>query len=388
MTPVSPRQRGLRVLAALVLSVVVLAIGAPSAHADALTPSEDPARVAPETALPAAEPALKPGLVPTLGALVPGFILHGSGTYLARDPRTAKRLAIAGGAGLGAFLLGGVVLATTGTSRRLAGVFVPIVFSGAAVFFTSWLADLYGASTGGRAATAASFTPWTEWELGYRYVYDPQFAYRSFGVLRGDLRYRGLRVSPMAMVALDDDNQRLGLDLAYRLRGRRPDERSLDGSFLDVTGGLLFHRYGSEHFSVWTPSLALEGRLDLFHVGRSLRGAFVEGQLGAGLEQYRFDGFGQAHDDAFGLLLARFGFGLYFGSGATRTGELSVYYDHRHDDFAAGLGVRGIAAGIAGHVGTQGLYFFDRHWGASALLEVGAAVVTGLSVRYRVGGEP
>ena len=329
---------------------------------------------------------MRPGVLPTLAAIVPGGLLHGAGTYVAGDKRTAKRLVIAGSAGFAALLLAGGMLELTGTSRRLVGVFVPLAFVGSAVFFTSWLADLYGAATGGREATAASFTPWAEWEAGYRYVYDPQFAYRSFAALRSDLRHGALRVSPTAMIALDDDNQRLGLDLAYRLRGRRPGEHSLDGSFLDVTSGLLLHRYGAEGFAVWTPTFALEGRLDLAHVGKSLRGAFVDGQLGAGLELYAFEGRGQARENAFGLLLARFGFGVYFGSGATRTGELSVYYDHRHDDFAAGLGVRGIASGVVGHIGGAGHYYFDRHWGASALLEVGSAVVSGVSVRYRAGG--
>jgi hypothetical protein len=328
--------------------------------------------------------AVQPGVLPTLAAVVPGVLVHGAGSYVARDRRTAKRLLLAGAAGLGVFLASGVVIAATGTSRRLIGAFAPILFVGTGLFFTSWLADIYAASTGGREASGASFAPRMEWELGYRYVYDPQFSYRNFAFTRGDLRHESFRVSPSAWVALDDNNQRLALELARRLRGRRANVESRDQSYFDVTTALLYHRYGSERFAVWTPTLALEGRLDLAHVGHSLRGAFVEGQLGAGLELYNFDAPGaQLRDDAFGLLLARFAFGIYLGSGSRRAGELSVYYDHRHDDFAAGLGVAGIGSGVLGHLGGNGSYYFDRHWGVSALLEVGAAVVTGISARYR-----
>jgi hypothetical protein len=315
---------------------------------------------------------------------VPGVLLRGSGTYLAKDKRAARRLLLSAAAGLGLFLAGGGVLAATGTSRRLVSAFTPVVFLGSALFFSSWLADIYGASTGGRDALGQTFSPRIETELGYRYVYDPQFAYRSFAFVHADLRYRAFRASPSAWLALDDDNQRWTLDLARRLYGRRAGERSEDGSYADLTHGLIYHRYGTERFAVWTPTLALEGRLDLRHVAPSLRGSFVEGQLGAGMELYAFDARGaQARDDVFGLLLARWAFGVYFGSGLRRTGEATVYYDHRHDDFAAGLGVNGIASGVAGHIGTAAHYHFDEHWGVGALFEIGSAVVTGVSARYR-----
>lgn len=327
---------------------------------------------------------LEPGVVPTLASLVPGIVLRGSGTFLAKDRRSARRLFSSAAAGLVLFVGGGAVLAATGTSRRLVSTFTPVVFLGSALIFSSWLADIYGASTGGRDAVGQTVSPALEWELGYRYVYDPQFAYRSFAFARGDLRHGAWRASPSAHVALDDDNQRWSLDLARRLHGRDAREQSDDGSYVDVTHGLLYHRYGSERFAVWTPTLALEGRLDLRHVGSSLRGAFVEGQLGAGVEVYAFDATGtQAREDVFGLLLARWAFGVYFGRGRERTGEATVYYDHRHDDFAAGLGVDGIASGIVGHIGTTGHYWFHEQWGVSALLEVGSAVVTGISARYR-----
>lgn len=355
-------------------------LGLGSAHAQPHTPVVAPSEVALDQ-----PQQLEPGVLPTIAAVVPGVLVRGSGSFLAKDRRAAKRLLLTAATGLGLFLAGGSVLAATGTSRRLVSAISPVVFLGSALFFGSWLADIYGASTGGRDALGQTTSPRIEAELGYRHVYDPQFSYRSFAFVRGDLRYRSFRATPSAWLAADDDNQRVTLDLAHRFYGRRAGEIGNDGSFAELTHGLVYHRYGSEGFAVWTPTLALEGRLDLRHVAPGLRGSFVEGQLGAGVEVYAFSApAAQARDDAFGLLLARWAFGVYFGTGLRRTGEAIVYYDHRHDDFAAGLGVDGIASGIAGHIGTAAHYHFDEHWGVGALFELGSAVVTGLSARYRV----
>ena len=108
--------------------------------------------------------------------------------------------------------------------------------------------------------------------------------------------------------------------------------------------------------------------------------------MGGALELYDFHAArSRLENNAFGLLLARFGFGVYFGNGA-RSGEAQIYYDHRHDDFAAGMGVAGIGSGVLGHVGISGRYFFSPSWGVTALAELGSAVVVGASACYRLPG--
>lgn len=343
-------------------------------------------------AVPAPRPWLRPGWLAASVGLAPGFVVHGAGAFAIGDRKTARRLLIAEGVGLAAFLAAGSLLAVTGSSRRLVGALVPTVIGGFGVFVLSWLADIYAASTGGRAARAPGFTPWVDAELGYLYVHDPQFAYGSFLSARADLRAGPWRAAPQAWVALDDDNQRFLLELGYRPWGARPGQRAADGSYAELATGLRYHRFGSERFAVITPEWHLNGRLDLGRMGQTLSGAFVDGQLGAALELYHFDVAGSTlADNAFGMLLMRFGFGLYFGDGGRRSGEAAVYYDHRHDDFAAGLGVQGIASGVLGHFGLRGHYFITREWGLTGLAELGSAVVTGLGVRYRrapaLGGE-
>lgn len=331
---------------------------------------------------PTATPQIEPGILPTALAVGPGFVLHGAGAFVAGDRLAARRLLLSEGVSVTTFFATGALLATTGASRKLVAVGLPIVATGVSVFMLGWAADIYAASTGGRDVTGTPELAPIEAELGHRYVYDPQFAYRNFIYARTDLRAERFRISPSAWIGADDDNQRLNLDTAYRVWGRSIGRPSPDGTHLDLAMGLTYHRYPNDGFAVYTPEWRIEGRLDLAHVGPSLRGAFVEAQLGYGLELYDFATV-SGGPDPFGLLLARFGFGIYFGDSALRTGEVIGYYDHRHDDFAAGLGVSGIGGGFLGHVGLKAHHYFWPAWGAGLLLEGGSAIVSGLSLKYR-----
>src|SRR5688572_25260467 len=245
---------------------------------------------------------LEPGILPALAAIVPGFVLHGSGAFAAGDRVVARRLALLEAAGLTLLIGAGAVVAATGTSRRLIGSFAPLIVLGGGVFLLGWIADIYAATTGGREVHAAPFVSPLEWELAYRYVHDPQFEYQNFTYMRADYRVRRFRASPSAWVALDDRNQRVQLELAARALGNRPQRTSSDGSYLDGVSALTYHNYAPESFAVWTGELRVDGRLDLAYLGQSLRGSFVEGHLGAGLELYDFDAPGaRVGDDASGL---------------------------------------------------------------------------------------
>jgi hypothetical protein len=323
-------------------------------------------------------------VLPALASVVPGVLLHGSGAFAAGDRKLARRLLRAEGIGAAAFLGAGSLLALSGASRRVVSPLLPVVIAGGGVFLLSFMADVYAATTGGRAAESSSLVPLVEAELGYRYVYDPQFAYRNFAYVREDTRLGAFRLSPSLWLALDDGNQRANLDVAYRLLGRTRRRSAADGAYLDAASGLTYHHHADERFAVLTPEFRLDGRYDLARISPSLRGAFAEGHLGAGLEFYDFDVPGtEMTNDAYGLLLARFGFGVYFGGPDAPGGEALLYYDHRHDDFAAGLGVRGIGGGVLGHFGLSGHYYVTRCWGVSGLSEIGSAFVVGASLRYR-----
>ena len=69
--------------------------------------------------------------------------------------------------------------------------------------------------------------------------------------------------------------------------------------------------------------------------------------VGIALQAYAYD-TSAASADIGELLLARFGYGMYIGRRGGPRGEVSLYYDHRHDDFAAGLKTAGLVSGVAG----------------------------------------
>ncbi len=323
-------------------------------------------------------------------ALVPGLVLHGAGHYVAGEKRTAGRLlAIEGGGVLG---LGGglVLLATTGASRRLVAPVAALTFVGAGLFVMSTLADLYGVlAPAGGTGSPLLVAPRFGAELGLRYVYDPTFAYRAFSVQALEARAGGFRVTQSSWFSLNEHhNRRLRLEGAYRLVGPRPagaGERASDGSFLEAEAALTDHDFGSDGFAVTTGEVSLRGRLDLARVGRTLEGSFAELGVGAALAANRYEGH---PDEADSLLLGGFAFGAYLGRPGGRWGEAKVYYDHRHDGFAAGLKMRGLGSGVPGHFGARALFYVTPAWGALIEAEAGSAYVTGLSLLYRYGVSP
>lgn len=350
---------------------------APDAPAAAVEPAQSPDPAA------LARPAFRPGLVPALAAIVPGVLLHGSGHYVAGDEDTALTLLATQGIGVGMIVVGGGALAATGASRRIIGVTSAVALSGVGLLTTPMLADLYGAITGGRDAPPAALVPLTA-RLGYAWIHDPQFDYGHFTTLGLDARFEHLTLASSAWIAVDDDNQRLRQRLDWRWLG---DNRGVidDGSALDLVSAVTWHRYGTDGFQVLSGEVSFDGRYDLQRLSPTLAGSFAIATLGWGLELYDYDVPGLSlGEDTAEMLLLRFGWGLYF---ADRRGELAVFYDHRKDDYAGGLGVTGLGAGVPGHLGLSADYAIDETWGVDLEVEVGAAYIVGLGLRYRYGGD-
>jgi len=357
------------------------------------TPSHNDGEIAtattakPTTATPSTQARVAAGV----GALVPGLLVHGTGHFLSGDAATGRKLLAMEGAGLGAFALGGVPLVLTGASRRIVGPAAAVTIGGVGLFAISALADLYGvlAPAGGFGVAPRRLPSW-QTELGYRYVYNPVFDYRSFVVYGIDFQTARVRVSPSAWFATDDTNARLRLAAAVRVWSvaRAHREGTADGSYLEWQGALTHHAYTSNRFALRTAETSLAGRVDLAHVGPSLAGSFAAASLGIALQNYRYRVTGVPSDTS-EMLLATFGFGIYLGGRGRRgpDGELMAYYDHRHDGFVAGLKMTGLGSGVAGHFGLQGRCFFDEHWGVSGEVMAGSALVGGISVLFRQGGQ-
>jgi hypothetical protein len=327
-----------------------------------------------------------------LGAVVaPGIVVHGSGQWVLGRSRTALRLLAWEGLGLGLFAAGGVPIVLTGASRKIVGPSAAVAIMGVGLFATSLLVDGYATAGWGRRQ-AVFPQPAAAWvtEFGYRYLYGPDFRYRHLLVqgLTGKLGCWSWAGS--LWTGLDDRVARARISSAWRLW--RAEGSSLpvrDASQLELQlGGArwLFTPYG---FTKWTGEISLYSRYDLRRMDPAFSGSFVEGGVGWGREWVRFEPPGSASStDANDLLLAEFAFGAYFGDRRGGGGEARIYYDHRHDDWTAGLSMGGIGSGVIGHFGIDVRYYLDSAWGVLAEVQAGSAYLLGLSLLFRSGVSP
>jgi hypothetical protein len=337
----------------------------------------------------AEEPVRSPGrqALAAGAAVVPGVLVHGSGHFVAGDTSTGYRLLELEGIGVGTLALGFVPIVATGASRRIVGPAAALSVVGAGMFVISTLADLYGvlAPRGGAGASSGQ-APLFGAEAGYRYVYDPVFARRHFVVYQLDYRPGSWRFHPSAWFDLEGSTSRMRAPVAFRVAGPKaaPAPASIDGSYFEVEAALTRHAEIADRFVTTTAELSVEGRLDMRRMAPSLTGSFAEMGVGWAMQRYAYQVRGAAPDVG-DLLLARFGYGMYLGFPGGARGEVMLYYDHRHDDFAAGLKIPGIPSGVAGHFGVEGRAFVSDRWGFSAEAVAGSAYVIGASLLFRQG---
>ena len=327
----------------------------------------------------------------TGAAVVPGIVVHGMGHYVAGESGTGTRLLIGEGVGFGLLFGGLSVVVATGASKYFVGPGAATMVVGAGLFGASFFADVYGSvSPDADAAGRRSRPPaWMETELGYRHVSDPLFAYEDFVFQRVSMQAGHLRLTPSAWFSADGDNARYRVEGAYRILGAIPSalDRPVLNDELDAVLGLVQHRFVTEHFTRSSMELAVDTRYDLGHVGRTLRGAFVEAGVGYAFGRIDYDVQGiDVPADFDDLLLASIGFGAVFRGMSHPGSEARIYYDHRHDDYAGGLVLTGIPSGVAGHFGADARWFFTPKVGVSVEAEIGAALVAGISLLFRQSG--
>ncbi|WP_437795904.1 hypothetical protein [Sorangium sp. So ce693] len=376
-----------------VVTLVLLLVVAPAEVEAGDGAPGSPAMAAPGEAKAISAPATKDvstgrRALAAAGAVFPGVIAHGTGHLILGEPRTGCALLALEGAGAGLAVGGLAGAAASGASRRVIAPIVLTTVTGVGLFGISLLADLYGvlAPEGGTGSPPSSL-PWIETQLGLAYVHDPTFAYRTFLVPGMDLRLSSVRLSGSGWFALNDDNARLRAEAAHRFIGPgTPDgPRAADGSFLEIEGALTHHRYTSDGFSITTGEVSLEGRLDLAHIGRTLRGSFAEMGWGIAIEGYRY---GRRPLEGNELLIPRFAFGAYLGHAGYPRGEAKVVYDHRHDGYVGGAKLPGLGSGVPGHFGLEGRLYASPRWGLLADVKAGSAYVGRLALLFRSGDSP
>lgn len=335
-------------------------------------------------AAPPACPRSSPGLA-SAASVFPGFVIHGSGHLVNGCAATGARLLWLELAGLGLIVTALAPAVVLGANDYLVPIQAFLGMSGVALFSGSWLLDMYGsfapADARGSGRTRA---PVLETQLGYRYVYDPIFDYRHFVVQGFEWWHGSLRLMPRADFAREDMNVRYSLPVAWRWFGTTPERAAPDGSFAEVQVAATHHGFPRDGFDVQTLEVGVESRLDLLKVDPEFGGTFAELGAGLGVNRYDYEAPGAGHDNN-GLLLMGFALGAYFGDPDRRGGEVKLGYDHRHDDYAAGIKLSGVGSGAAGHFGLEARGYWDE-WGLLLDAQVGSAYVMGLSVLFRQGG--
>lgn len=365
---------------------VASALAVKPARADTSSRATDPAAL---TARP--EPRAGSPL-PEIAAVFPGLIVHGSGVWLQHRNQTAQRLLLLEGAGLLTTFLSGFVLFQTGAARNVVGPNALAAVAGVGTFGVSFLANVYATwAPPGGFGQAQRRLPLLESRFGYLYVYDPQFDFRHFVTTRVDARLGPWRLGMGTAHAPDQANQRLELLTGHRFLGPRANSATAaaDGSYLELQLGFSEHRFDSSGFVSRVVESKLEGRVDSERYLPDVHGAFFQVEAGYARQWFSFDLPGVGTTTATSLLLAHMGFGVYLGNRAPQAGptggEVELYYDHRHDGFAAGLKVRGLGSGPAGHLGLAGSHQFTPRWGLRAQTEFGSAWTLGLSLVIRAG---
>jgi hypothetical protein len=374
------------------LLLVVLVAAGPGVAA---TPSVDPPKEQEASSSTPSEPA-----PPTTGeralaagaVVVPGALAHGAGHFVIGESRTAARLLLAEGVGLGMILGGGSVLALTGASRSLAGPAAGLAIGGFGLFLGSFAADAYGVlspdanAAGRRAHTAAG----AESELGYLVLLGPRVDEPGYVLQRVSLRAGSLRVTPSGLFSTRGTSARYRVEGAYRFIGPTPTASGRGTSdHLDLVVAAFHHREPRDYIARSSMELQLDTRYDLGHVGPTLRGAFFDFSVGYAAAHIEYDVNGVAVPGDFdSALLARFGVGAVFRGTAHRGSEASLYYDHRHDDLVGGFVMRGLGSGAAGRFGFDARWYFTRNFGLSLHGEVGSAWLGGASMLFRHEGPP
>jgi hypothetical protein len=302
--------------------------------------------------------------------------------------KTALALLITEGVGL-ALLIGGLgTVLASGNSRNLAGPAMVATVFGSGLVLASFGADFYGSvATDGDAVDLRRRAPARmESEFGYRYVADPRFDYGHFVVESITLRHARFRLTPSAWFATDTSNARYRVEGAYRLLGLSPGETGKRDEHLDIVLGGMHQRYLPEHFQRSGIELSLDTRFDFSHFGDTLRGSFIDLGLGYAVAKVTYDLRGlRVPADTDDLLLARVGLGVALRGRAAAGSEARVYYDHRHDDYAAGFLTPGRVSGVFGKFGADLRWFFTPSVGVLVDAQAGSALVGGLSLLLRDG---
>lgn len=312
------------------------------------------------------------------GSIVPGALVHGTGSWLSGDDETAKLLLITEGAGLTLTVGSLGAMALTGAARQWIGVFASTAILGVGAFSVSMLADVYHTAAPRGFGKHSGAVPWGTSTVGVVWIENPQFQLGPVVESGGVIRAGRWSVNLLLGHAPGDLHSRLKLENGYRLWGPVA-QRSISnwgGSHSTLSMAYEDLRFGEAGFRSSGTELRWWGRSDSEQLAPNVRGAFVDWELGVAgkITTYRPSDVTSRET----LLLGGFGFGAYHGDPTTVGGETRLYYSHRHDGYVGGLLQPGLGSGTIGYFGIETQHFISPTWGVRVVSEVGSAWTVGL----------
>jgi hypothetical protein len=299
------------------------------------------------------------------------------GHLVAGETDTGLTLLAAEGVGAGLILGGFGGLALTGAAHQWVAPFIGTAGLGVGLFVGSLLADVYGvlAPPGGFGAAPTRLPAFTL-HLGSRHLVDPARGVGGVFVTGGRLVWGRAALRSTLWRAQGGEDQRVELGAAYRIWGPPPTR---SGRFVELEAAVVHHRDDPGRFSIDTAELSVAGRLELADVAPTLAGAYASGALGMAVGYTDYDDIGK---EATEMTLMRLAFGVYLGRRDPPWGEFTLFYDHRHDGYVAGMKQHGIGSGPLGHVGA-GLHLrVHGPWGLRLEVAAGSTVMSGLSLTW------
>jgi hypothetical protein len=310
-------------------------------------------------------------------SLVPGILVHGSGSWVLHEKRAAKRLAITGAIGWGALVLGGAAVGVSGASPEMVIWGVPVIIAGAGLVFPTWFADIWYAA-GGPRVRGESHTP-SAWsvEAGTTWLHD---GYRERALVRAGGRVELGRIGLGASTLVDAEGQARTGDAFARVRlfgAAATGATVADASRLYVRAAMRRHEDDDDKVAITTVEADVGMRAELQRLDPNLAGSFLDFAIGMGIQRVRYADLVSDNDT---LFLGRFAWGLYLG----RRSEWTVFYDHRRDSLAGGIAAQR-AAGFVGSVGTNVDLRLGGPFAFVGELEVGNGWVTSAGIRYHGG---
>jgi hypothetical protein len=329
------------------------------------------------------KPRVEPGVLPLLGAVLPG-IIYPAGHLVMGDFSGHKKIIAVKGTGL-LFLIGGALpIFLTNASPKVIHLPVYSLLAGFGLFTGATLADIYGSVFAGNPLGKPEYIPDSyQLKLGHIYLKDYHLAADNFLMAAGRINFGRFQIRSTFSKAIPHNTNWLESRFSWRFWGPLEKIKTVSGSFLDLATGIYYKHFGEEKFTNLGLELLVVLRYDLIRFHQTLRGAFVQYEGGL---LYRLTGYEAVVDDVFSdsefMPLSRLTFGLYLGRGVTR-GELALYYDHRHDNELAGTSLGSMGDGVIGHFGLKAFYYFTENWGCGLDLAAGSVYRSLFSLSYR-----